>query len=168
MQLPSIVALAFVAFASFTQVLGAHEIRFRNNCNKNITPRWKAGSGATSTGKVMAAKTTWSTSVPEKWVAGRAWGNDGKCNNADGAGCTLFECTFSNVGYNQCNISRVSGYNVGMSFSWINPGAGCQGGKKCSTSNCPNTGAWLPPDSCNGCLSQCNKASVGMLVTFCP
>lgn len=35
-------------------------------------------------------------------------------------------------------------------------------------SACGNTQAWYPPDSCNGCLSQCNPTNVGMRVTFCP
>ncbi|TFL02770.1 hypothetical protein BDV98DRAFT_581640 [Pterulicium gracile] len=174
MQLPSILALAFVIFASFTQVLGFHEIRFRNNCaTKRFTPRWKAGFSGTSSGPSLAPQTTWSSFVPEKWVAGRAWGDDDKCNNADGTGCTLFECTFSNFGYNSttsplCLASIASSPQVGMSFSWINSGAGCQGGKRCSTASCLDTGGWLPPDSCNGCLSQCNTGGVDMLVTFCP
>lgn len=67
MQLPSILALAFVIFASFTQVLGFHEIRFRNNCaTKRFTPRWKAGFSGTSSGPSLAPQTTWSSFVPEK------------------------------------------------------------------------------------------------------
>ncbi|TFK97831.1 thaumatin [Pterulicium gracile] len=169
MQFPTIFTVLLVALASSLEVFAAHEIRFKNLCSRTITPKWK-GNGATSPSVGPALKTggTHTASVAEKWVAGRAWGHDGSCSANDGAKCTLFECTFSNVGFNQCNISRVSGYNVPMAFSWVGSPSGCQGGKKCSSSTCPNTQAWLPPDSCNGCLSQCNKASVGMWVTFCP
>jgi hypothetical protein len=31
---------------------------------------------------------------------------------------TLLECDFSNPNFRQCNLSLVSGYNVGMSFSF--------------------------------------------------
>jgi hypothetical protein len=167
MQFPSFVTVAFVALASLTQVSANHELRFKNNCSFNVTPKWKAGSGGLTSGANMSPGSTWSGSVPETWVAGRVYGQNGRCAEPDGAGCTLFECSFPNNGFNQCNISRVSGYNIGMSFSWIG-GSGCQGGKNCNNSNCSNTQAWLPPDSCNGCLSQCNTPNVGMLITFCP
>jgi hypothetical protein len=36
----------------------------------------------------------------------------------DGIFSTLLECDFSNPSFRQCNLSRVSGYNVGMSFSF--------------------------------------------------
>ncbi|TFK97830.1 hypothetical protein BDV98DRAFT_596339 [Pterulicium gracile] len=148
MQLLTVFTLFVVAAASSVEVFAAHEIRFKS------LPLKTGG--------------TFTATVPEKWVSARAWGQDGSCSVNDGASCTLFECTFSNVGFNQCNISRVSGYNVPVAFSWVNSPAGCQSGKKCSSSSCPDTTAWFPPDSCNGCLSQCNKASVGMWVTFCP
>ncbi|TFL05109.1 hypothetical protein BDV98DRAFT_601529 [Pterulicium gracile] len=167
MQLLSLLTAGLVALTSVLPAVADHELRFKNNCGFNVTPKWKAGSGGLSSGPSMARGAQWSGWVPEYWVAGRVYGQNGACLEPDGARCTLFECTFNNIGYNQCNISRVSGYNIGMSFSWIG-GSGCQGGKNCNNPNCGNNVAWLPPDSCNGCLSQCNTARVGMLVTFCP
>ncbi|TFK97783.1 thaumatin [Pterulicium gracile] len=169
MQLPPILTLGLAALLSSTEVLATHQIRFTSKCQRTITPKWK-GNGETKPQAGLALKTggKYTATVAEKWVAGRAWGADGSCSANDGAKCTLFECTFSNVGFNQCNISRVSGYNVPMAFAWVGEPAGCQGGKRCMSSSCPNTVAWLPPDSCNGCLSQCNTAGVDMYVTFCP
>jgi hypothetical protein len=65
------------------------------------------------------------------------FGQTGQCSQPDGAGwsvillyaahptlsddevcSTLLECDFSNPSYRQCNLSRVSGYNVGMGFSF--------------------------------------------------
>jgi hypothetical protein len=46
------------------------------------------------------------------------FGQTGQCSQPDGAGCTLLECDFSNPSFRQCNLSRVSGFNVPMGFSF--------------------------------------------------
>jgi hypothetical protein len=168
MQIRSAFAAAVVALsASLTQVAADHQLSFKNNCGSTITPKWKNNGSGLSSGPTLGPGATGTGSVPETWSAGRIYGQNGACAEPDGTGCTLFECSFDNGGFNQCNLSLVSGFNVGMSFDWIG-GSGCQPGKSCGSSSCPNTVAWLPPDSCSGCLSQCNTPGVGMQITFCP
>jgi hypothetical protein len=65
-----------------------------------------------------------------QWHAGRAFGQTGKCSQPDGNGCTLLECDFSNPGFRQCNLSRVSGFNIPMGFQFN--GAGCGGDRWCA------------------------------------
>jgi hypothetical protein len=51
-------------------------------------------------------------------LSGRVFGQTGSCSKPDGTGCTLLECDFSNPSFRQCNLSRVSGFNVPMGFSF--------------------------------------------------
>lgn len=41
-----------------------HQVTFVNRCGKNITPKWKAGSGGLNSGPSMVNGQTWVTSVP--------------------------------------------------------------------------------------------------------
>jgi hypothetical protein len=72
---------------------------------------------------------------------------------------TLLECDFSNPSYRQCNLSRVSGYNVGMSFSFDT--SSCSG-NSCESSSCGGSQAFSTPTNGGASLRQCNVGGVGM------
>ncbi|TFK99302.1 thaumatin [Pterulicium gracile] len=169
MQPTTFLAAAAVAFSSFVSVAADHRIQFHNRCGSTITPKWLGnGSRDLQSGPTLGPGASGEGWIPEYWTAGRLYGQDGRCPEPDGPNCTLFECSFENRGFNQCNISLVSGFNVGMSFNWIGGDGSCQGGKSCTHGGCPASDAWLAPDSCFGCLSQCNTPGVGIEIVFCP
>jgi hypothetical protein len=94
-----------------------------------------------------------------QWLSGRAFGQTGQCSQPDGAGCTLLECDFSTTNFRQCNLSRVSGYNIPMGFSFDD---GSCGGNRCSGPNCVSSAAFSTPTNGGASLRQCNTPNVGM------
>jgi hypothetical protein len=171
------------ALLAAPSVLGAtlgkrdHSIVFHNNCPNKITPMLHAVDGSFKALKELGHGESVSTSVPEgvrlaflplfaspeltrtQWHAGRAFGQDGKCSKPDGDHCTLLECDFSNPGFRQCNLSRVSGYNIPMGFSFDAPGCGSN---RCASASCGGDQAFSTENNGGKSLRQCNNANVGM------
>jgi hypothetical protein len=77
---------------------------------------------------------------------------------------TLLECDFSNPSYRQCDLSRIDGFNVGMSFSFD---SGSCGGNSCSNNGCDGNAAFSTPTNGYNSLRQCNVANVGMQSVSC-
>jgi hypothetical protein len=94
-----------------------------------------------------------------QWLSGRAFGQTGQCSQPDGTGCTLFECDFSTPNFRQCNLSRVSGFNIPMGFSFDD--AAC-GGNFCNGPGCDGNAAFSNPTDGGPSLRQCNNPGVGM------
>jgi hypothetical protein len=99
------------------------------------------------------------TGVPDGWAAGRAFGQNGKCSQPDGTGCTLVECDFQTSDFRQCNISRVSGFNIPAAFAFEN---GSCGSNRCGDANCDGNAAFSTADNGGPSLRQCNVPSVGI------
>ncbi|KAJ6499522.1 hypothetical protein C8R47DRAFT_1110997 [Mycena vitilis] len=157
LQFVSVAAVAIVASAD-------HLITFRNTCaSQTITPAFHAADGTSRYMAAIANGGTTTTTVPEAQAAWRVFGQTGSCSYPDGDACTLLECSFDNASFRQCNLSRVSGYNVGMAFSWSD---GSCSGNDCLQSTCDGNHAFSTPDNGGPSLRQCNTPNVGMTVTF--
>ncbi|KAJ7082820.1 hypothetical protein C8R43DRAFT_322754 [Mycena crocata] len=155
--------LQLVAAASLAVVASAnHLITFRNTCNRNITPIYH-DNGNTRTLATIGNGGVTTTVVGETQGAWRAYGQTGSCAFPDGGGCLLLECSFDNANFRQCNLSRVDGFNVGMSFSFSDGGCG---GNNCLTNTCDGNHAFSTPTNGGPSLRQCNTPNVGMTVTF--
>ncbi|KAJ7083280.1 hypothetical protein C8R43DRAFT_1052160 [Mycena crocata] len=156
--------IQLVAAASLAVVASAdHLVTFRNTCGRSITPVYHTGDGTTRTLATIGNGGSTSTVVPEGQAAWRAFGQTGTCSMPDGAGCLLLECSFDNPNFRQCNLSRVDGFNVGMTFSFSD--GGCAG-NNCLTNTCDGNHAFSTPTNGGPSLRQCNTPNVGMTVTF--
>ncbi|KZV88958.1 hypothetical protein EXIGLDRAFT_161362 [Exidia glandulosa HHB12029] len=141
----------------------AHHIKFVNKCSKTIRPAFHAVDGTSRYMKALKKGQSTSTTIAEGKKAWRVFGQTGGCSYPDGNKCTLLECSFENAKFRQCNISRVSGYNVGMSFSWSDKK--CKG-NSCLKKSCDGAHAFSNPTNGGKSLRQCNTPNVGMTVTF--
>ncbi|KAG9123703.1 hypothetical protein FRC07_014232 [Ceratobasidium sp. 392] len=176
------------ALAAVTSVAANHAVSFTNNCGSSIRPIIKnTANGVTYTGPWLAKGQGASSSVAEnvstplylpscailmelrniQWPSGIIVGQTNANQGNDCAGCTRLECDFanSNPSWHCCNLSRVAGFHVGMSFSWT--GGGCTGAT-CNNPNCPPKDAWVPGVDDGSSLRFCPAANVGLKVTFCP
>ncbi|KAJ7449231.1 hypothetical protein FB451DRAFT_1287872 [Mycena latifolia] len=157
LQLVSVVALAAVANAD-------HLITFHNRCaSKTITPAFHAADGTSRYMPAIGNGGTTTTTVAEAKAAWRMFGQTGSCSYPDGVGCTLLECSFDNPSFRQCNLSRVSGWNVGMEFSFTD--GGCSG-NYCLHPTCNGDRAFSTATDGGASIRQCNTPNVGMTVTF--
>ncbi|CCO31260.1 hypothetical protein BN14_05298 [Rhizoctonia solani AG-1 IB] len=116
-----------VALAALT-VSANHAVSFTNNCGVNVRPIIKnTANGVSYTGPWLSKGQSSSSSIAENASPPSycLWTNANQGN--DCIGCTRLECDFANANANWrcCNLSRVAGFHVGMSFSWT--GGGCQG-----------------------------------------
>ncbi|QRV82630.1 hypothetical protein RhiJN_10645 [Ceratobasidium sp. AG-Ba] len=154
--------------AAVTSVAANHAVSFTNNCGSSIRPIIKnTANGVTYTGPWLAKGQGSSSSVAENWPSGIIVGQTNANQGNDCIGCTRLECDFanSNPSWHCCNLSRVAGFHVGMSFSWT--GGGCQGAT-CNSASCPPSDAWVPNVDDGSSLRFCPAANVGLKVTFCP
>ncbi|KAG8695017.1 hypothetical protein FRC08_008115 [Ceratobasidium sp. 394] len=159
-------ALVIIALAAVTSVAANHAVSFHNNCGRQIRPIIKnTAKGVTYTGPWLAKGGSSSSSVPENWPSGIMFGQRNANQGADCPGCTRLECDFASGGYHNCNLSRVSGFTIGMGFAWT--AGGCKGAA-CKTASCPPSDAWVPNKDDGSSLRFCNVANVGLKVTFCP
>ncbi|GAB1522492.1 hypothetical protein RhiTH_005612 [Rhizoctonia solani] len=156
-----------VALAAVT-VSANHAVSFTNNCGSSIRPIIKnTANGVTYTGPWLSKGQGSSSSVAENWPSGIIVGQTNANQGNDCVGCTRLECDFanSNPSWHCCNLSRVAGFHVGMSFSWT--GGGCKGAT-CNSPSCPPSDAWVPGVDDGSSLRFCPAAGVGLKVTFCP
>ncbi|KAG8738066.1 hypothetical protein FRC10_007311 [Ceratobasidium sp. 414] len=172
------------ALAAITSVAANHAVSFTNNCGAYVSPHSpghhaeptpssirpiikNTANGVTYTGPWLAKGQGASSSVTENWPSGIIVGQTNANQGVDCAGCTRLECDFANANpsWHCCNLSRVAGFHVGMSFSWT--GGGCTGAT-CNNANCPPSAAWVPNVDDGSSLRFCPAAGVGLKVTFCP
>ncbi|KAJ7203960.1 hypothetical protein C8J57DRAFT_1379889 [Mycena rebaudengoi] len=156
--------LSIVAAASLAAVTSAdHLVMVKNTCgSKTITPIFHAGT-VTKTMAAIGNGGVTSIVVPEAQLSWRIFGQTGTCGFPDGGGCTLLECSFDNPSFRQCNLSRVDGFNVGMTFSFSD---GSCAGNNCLTNTCDRNHAFSDPTNGGPSIRQCNTPNVGMTVTF--
>ncbi|KAJ7890115.1 hypothetical protein B0H14DRAFT_2690604 [Mycena olivaceomarginata] len=154
--------LSVVAAASLAAIASAdHLVTVKNTCaSKRITPIFHAGT-VTKTMSAIGNGGVTSIVVPEAQLSWRIFGQTGTCGSFIGGGCTLLEC--SNPSFRQCNLSRVDGFNVGMTFSFSD---GSCAGNNCLTSTCDVNHAFSNPNNGGPSIRQCNTPNVGMTVTF--
>ncbi|KAH7098460.1 hypothetical protein BKA62DRAFT_832550 [Auriculariales sp. MPI-PUGE-AT-0066] len=160
-----ILALASIGVVVATPSLSKrdHTVTVVNNCGRTITPVYHDPGNSFNMTALGPGQST-ATTVGEAQTAWRIWGEDGKgCGWPDGGGCTLLECSFDNPNFRQCNLSRVDGFNVGVTFTFND--ASC-GGNNCLDANCPPDHAFSTPDNGGASIRQCNVGSVSMTVTF--
>ncbi|KAH7097581.1 hypothetical protein BKA62DRAFT_424101 [Auriculariales sp. MPI-PUGE-AT-0066] len=145
--------------------LASHKVTFYNKCKKHtVRPIYHDVSGKTVHLKALKYNQKTSMTVAEGQHAWRAYGQVGKqCLEPDGTRCTLLECSFENSAFRQCNISRVSGYNLGMKFSFGNKS--CKG-NYCLSGKCNGDRAFTNPTDGGKSLRQCNAKNVPMSVSF--
>ncbi|KAG9123702.1 hypothetical protein FRC07_014231 [Ceratobasidium sp. 392] len=161
-------AIVTAALAAVSSVAANHAISMTNNCGVSVRPIIKnTANGVSFTGPWLAKGQSASSSVPENWASGIVVPQTNANQGNDCAGCTRLECDFanSNASWHCCNLSRVAGFNVGMSFSWT--GGGCTGAT-CNNASCPPSDAWVPNVDDGSSLRFCPAANVGLNVKFCP
>ncbi|KAH7335932.1 thaumatin [Rhizoctonia solani] len=163
----NVFTLLTVALAAVT-VSANHAVSFTNNCGSNVRPIIKnTANGVSYTGPWLSKGQSSSSSIAENWPSGIMVGQTNANQGVDCIGCTRLECDFANANpsWHCCNLSRVAGFHVGMSFSWT--GGGCQGAT-CRSASCPPSDAWVPNVDDGSSLRFCPAANVGLKVTFCP
>ncbi|KAJ7694812.1 hypothetical protein B0H17DRAFT_1198969 [Mycena rosella] len=161
LQIISAAALAAVATPD-------HLVTFKNRCaSQTITPAFHAADGTSRYMAAIGNGGTTTTTVAALLGVAHVWADQvvqlSRWQIHYRAGCTLLECNFDNPSFGQCNLSRVSGFNVGMEFSWTD--GGCSG-NYCLHNTCDGDRAFSTPDNGGPSLRQCNTPNVGMTVTF--
>ncbi|KZV97554.1 hypothetical protein EXIGLDRAFT_764346, partial [Exidia glandulosa HHB12029] len=107
-----------------------HAITYVNNCGSTLTPVYHAADGTTTHAATIGPGGQTGLTVAEGQAAWRTYAQTGTCTEPDGVGCTLLECSFDNAAFRQCDISRIDGFNVGITFSFSDPGCA---GNQCLT-----------------------------------
>ncbi|KZV97552.1 hypothetical protein EXIGLDRAFT_764344 [Exidia glandulosa HHB12029] len=158
-----VLVLATPVVAASTIRKRDHAITYVNHCGSRLTPVFDAGGKTTHAAAIGPGSSTRLT-VAEGKAGWRSYAQTGGCIEPDGGNCTLLECSFDNPAFRQCDISRVDGFNVGITFTFSDPGCA---GNHCLSKTCPPAQAFSNATNGGPSIRQCNTPNVGMTVTFC-
>ncbi|GAB1518203.1 hypothetical protein RhiTH_001262 [Rhizoctonia solani] len=161
----NIYAIIVISLAAVT-LSADHAVTFTNNYGLGVRPIIKnTADGVTYTRPWLGGGQSWFSSIAENWPSGIMVGQTNEKQGADCVGCTRLECDFSTSNFRNCNLLRVAGFHIRMSFSWT---AGGYTGATCNSPSCPPSDAWNPNSDDASSLRFFNTPRVDITVVFCP
>ncbi|KAG8993764.1 hypothetical protein FRB94_006623 [Tulasnella sp. JGI-2019a] len=149
---------SLVALAAVSTVLAQHPITIYNYCGQEKYGHIKSAAFDYVSGLLGTNGGSYEVTVPALASSLIVFGESGECPGVDGPGCTRLECDFSNPAYQQCNLSRVSGFTIPLAWSWTD--GSCTGGH-CESATASTADCWAPNSNDGSSLRQCNTANVG-------
>ncbi|KAF8705319.1 structural constituent of cell wall, partial [Rhizoctonia solani] len=143
-----------------------HAVTFTNNYGLGVRPIIKnTADGATRTRPRLGRDQSWLSSIAENWLSGIMVEQANEKQDTDCVSCSRVECDFPTSNFRNCNLLRVAGFHVRMSFSWT--AGGCTGAT-CNPPSCPPSDTWNHNSDEASSLRFFNTPRVAITVVFCP